>query len=269
MVSIIIPSRTEKFLDATIRSVLDNATGEIEVFPVLDGYDQMPELIRDPRVKYICLPFNGHMQKRQGINAAVSIARGEFVMSLDAHCIVAKGFDEVLARDCENGMVMIPRRYKLDGLNWTVNKDWPPVDFEYWMYQAYEKRYLKPHGWARPGHENIMIDDTLAFQGSCWIMRKSYFQKRGFMRIEGYTGWGQEDVELSLETWLSGGRVVVNKNTWYAHLFKGKTWGRMYRADNDQHNRSREWTFHYWCEERKDDFFKVLKQFAPIPNWPI
>ena len=38
MLSIAILSRTERFLNNTIKSILDNATGEIEVFPVLDGY---------------------------------------------------------------------------------------------------------------------------------------------------------------------------------------------------------------------------------------
>jgi hypothetical protein len=271
MLSIIIPSRQEKFLNNTIQDVLNNATREIEVFPVLDGYEvPEDEIIKDPRVKYIRLgPDNGTMRKREGINLAVSIAKGEFVMSLDAHCMVAKGFDEVLTRDCEDEMIMIPRRYKLEPISWTTRTDVPAIDYEYWMFDAYNKHYLKPYHWTRPGRENIMIDDTLTFQGSCWVMRKSYFQKMGFMKIEGYTGWGQEDVELAMETHTHGGRVVVNKNTWYAHLFKGNTFGRMYVANNLQHQRSRDYTYNYWCVERKDDFMKVLKKFAPIPNWTI
>ena len=214
-VSILIPSRKERFLNQTIQSVLDNATGQIEVIAIQDGYILSDsELIKDPRVYYINLPDMGHMQKRQGINAAVSIANGEFVMALDAHCMVAKGFDEILARDCTDNMIMIPRRYKLEPITWTTRKDFGYVDYEYWMYQEYLKGILKPYRWHRPERENIMIDDTLAFQGSCWFMRKDYFKKMGFMKVEGYTGWGQEDVELSMECWLNGGRVVVNKNTW-------------------------------------------------------
>jgi hypothetical protein len=267
LVTVIIPSRQETFLNNTIKDVLSNATGEIEVFPILDGYDT--ERINDPRVKYICLPNNGSMQKRQGINCAVSLAKGEYVMSLDAHCMVGKGFDEILSKDCEDNWIVIPRRYKLEPISWTTRKDTPPVDYEYWMKQEYDKCILKPYRWERPGHENLMIDDTLTFQGSCWFMKKSYFKRMGFMKTEGYTGWGQEDVELAMETWTTGGRCVVNKNTWYAHLFKGNTYGRMYKEVKGQHWESRQYAFKYWCVERKDEFMNLLKKFAPIPNWNL
>lgn len=271
MVSIIIPSRKEIFLNNTIQDVLNNATGEIEVFPILDGY-KLPdnELILDPRVKYISIPDNGAMQKRQGVNVAVSIAKGKYVMALDAHCMVGKGFDEILSHDCEDNWIVIPRRYKLEPISWTIREDVDPIDYEYWMWDSFNKDHiLKPYGWGARSIErkDYLIDDTLTMQASCWFMQKSYFEKMGFMKIKGYTGWGQEDVELVMETWTTGGRVVVNKNTWYSHLFKGKTFGRMYHASQSQHAESRRYTYDYWCNQRRDDFMKVLKKFAPIPKW--
>lgn len=274
MLSVIIPSRKERFLNQTIRDVLNNATGEIEVFPVLDGYGDEPyEPIIDPRVKYIVLPDTGSMQKRQGINTAVSIARGEYVMSLDAHCMVGKGFDEILAKDCEDNWIVIPRRLKFNPETWTLrlDDDHPPIDYEYWIWYEFKKGVLKPFRWDSRHYErkDIMIDDTLTFQGSCWFMKKSYFQKMGFMKVEGYTGWGQEDVELALECWTTGGRVVVNKNTWYAHLYKGSKYGRMYHTPMSQYWKSRNFAFDYWVNKRKDDFYKVLDKFKPIPKWPL
>ena len=59
MLSVIIPSRNEKFLDNTIRDVLAKASGEVEVIPILDGYDT--PRIEDPRVKYI------HFEERKGL----------------------------------------------------------------------------------------------------------------------------------------------------------------------------------------------------------
>ena len=100
MVSIIIPSRQERFLNNTVNDVLSNATGEIEVFVGLDGYDlPYEELIKDPRVYYVRLPmYKGWMNKRAIINQSVAIAKGKYVMALDAHCMVGKGFDEILKR---------------------------------------------------------------------------------------------------------------------------------------------------------------------------
>jgi glycosyltransferase involved in cell wall biosynthesis len=211
------------------------------------------------------------MQKRQAVNVAVSLARGKYVMCLDAHCMVGKGFDEILKKDCEENWIVIPRRYKLEPISWTIRKDVPPIDYEYWMLKEFNMGYLKPYRWDSRAIErkDIAIDNTLTFQGSCWFMYKSYFQKMGFMRIEGYTGWGQEDVELAMETWTTGGRVVVNKNTWYAHLYKGTKYGRMYSANQHQHAASRAYAFDYWCIQRKEEFLEVLRKFEPIPNWNI
>lgn len=35
-----------------------------------------------------------------------------------------------------------------------------------------------------------------------------------------YGSWGNQGIEVACKTWLSGGRVLVNHNTWYAHMFR-------------------------------------------------
>ena len=289
MLSIIIPSRTEKFLNKTILSVLQNAVGELEILVVLDGYENTPyEKIIDPRVKYISLPNNGQMQKRQGINTAVSIAKGEYVMSLDAHCCVAKGFDEVLTRDCTDNMIMVPRRYRIDIETWDKTKNDPriPIDYEYFMWQklipGFHDGAKKLKSGRFGGYKwdertkarwDIPIDDILTFQGSCWIMKKDWFKKCGFMKVDGYTGWGQEAESLSFTTWMTGGRVMVDKNTWYAHLHKGKTHGRMYEWNLDQIRQSYDYSFDFWIHNRPlkgriHNFHWLIEKFWPIPNFP-
>ena len=53
-VSIIIPARNEKYLEKTIRNVLENATGEIEIIAILDGYIPDPQInINDDRVIFV------------------------------------------------------------------------------------------------------------------------------------------------------------------------------------------------------------------------
>jgi len=279
MLSIIIPSRGEKFLNQTIQSVLDNATGDIEVFPIIDGYLlPLSEHIKDSRVKYLYLEAHGNaLQKRQGVNLGVSEAKGEYIMCLDAHCMMGKGFDEILAKDCDDNWIVVPRRLKLNAENWTIQNDQPPVDYHYWMWRyliggkgSHGFPELHDYRWDEKGLEkkDIMIDDTMTHQGSCWFMKKSYFQKIGF-EVKGYTGWGQELEELCLKTWTTGGRVVVNKNTWFAHLYKGAKWGRMYFMSKSQRDESMHYSYNYWCRERKNDFIKVINKFMPIPNYPL
>jgi len=273
MLSIIIPSRTEKFLNNTIQNVLDNATGEIEIFPVLDGYGDTPyEKIIDPRVKYISLPNNGQLQKRMGINAAVSISKGKYVMTLDAHCAVAEGFDEVLAKDCDDDWVVVPRRHRLEVEGW-VSTSWekPPIDYEYFMWQKITKdNRLSGYKWdvKTLARKDVLIDDIMTIQGSTWFMTRKWFDKMRFMKIAGYSGWGQEGEEIVMETWLRGGRVVVNKNTWYSHLHKGKRHGRMYHWRKRDIQVSYDYAYQYWVHDNKDWFINYINRFMPIPNWP-
>jgi len=279
MLSIAIPSRNEVFLRQTILDVLANAAGEIEVFPILDGYEPPPEeIVHDPRVTYLRMPLgDGKCHKRQGVNAMVEASRGEYVMTLDAHCMVGKGFDEILAKDCEENWMVVPRRYKLDAEHWRPHTELLPVDYEYWMWRflmggkgSHRFPELHDYRWDERTMErkDIMIDDKLTMQASCWFMHKKYFQDMGFMQVEGYTGWGQEAEELCLSIWTTGGRVVVNKNTWYAHLYKGAKYGRMYFMDTRQRDASMHYSYDFWVRQNREKFIQVVNKFMPIPRFP-
>ena len=275
MLTIAIPSKTEKFLQKTILDVLEKATGDIEILPILDGYE-LPknEIVHDPRVRYIHLPAVPYSQKRQGINLAVSQAKGEYVMSLDAHCMMAKGFDTQLAKDHKPNWVQIPRRNRLDADKWSLqpqSDNRPPIDYEYFMFPPMLKDH-SIHGFKWDARTlsrwDIPIDDTIQFQGSCWFMTKKWFKKMGFMQVEGYTGWGQEAEEISFTTWKNGGRVVTNKNTWYAHLHKGVAHGRMYHLSREENRRSYAYSYNKWIIENKEFFCGLIEKFAPLPGWP-
>lgn len=275
MLSIAIPSKNEVFLKRTILDCLEKAQGEIEIFPILDGYD-LPDdqIIIDPRVHYIKLDPKPYSQKRHGVNKAVSLAKGEYVMSLDAHCMLAPGFDLQLAKDHEHHWVQIPRRHRLDAENWSLQPQVdkrPPIDYEYIMWPL-QFNPVALHGfkWDSRTLErwDIAIDDTIQFQGSCWFMTKDWFLEMGFMQIEGYTGWGQEAEEISMTTWKNGGRVVTNKNTWYAHLHKGPKYGRMYHLSREENRRSYAYSYNKWVLENRDFFESLVEKFMPMPGWP-
>jgi len=275
MLSVIIPSKNELFLKRTILDVLEKATGEIEIFAVLDGYTIPPdEVVLDQRVHYVPLEERPYSQKRHAINLVVNtMAKGEYVMSLDAHCMMAPGFDTQLAKDHQPNWVQIPRRHRLDAENWclqTQSDDRPPIDYEYLMFTPlYKEHGLHGFKWdertlTRAGEA---IDDTLTFQGSCWFMTKEWFQERGFMNTA-YQGWGQEAEEISFETWKNGGRVATNKNTWYAHLHKGTKYGRMYFLSKDENVKSYAYSYQRWVVENREFFTALIRKFAPLPGWP-
>jgi hypothetical protein len=84
----------------------------------------------------------------------------------------------------------------------------------------------------------IEVDDLMTMQGSCWYIKKDYFNKLfpNGMDDENYGPFNHEAQELSNTVWLSGGRVVVDKAVHYAHYHKGKK-GKGYGFSREQYRR--------------------------------
>lgn len=272
-VSVLIPSRNELFLTNTIEDVLKKAAGEIEVLVYLD--EKPPERFVDG-VTYL------HSDKprgmRAGINACVKASTGEFLLKADGHCMFAEGFDEILRADMQDNWIVIPRRYSLDAENWHIEENGKsPRDYHYLCYPDPGKAHDQGmHGveWSRRGRErkHISIDDTPSFQGSCWFMKRTWFDFLGGMKEEGYGSFCQEPQELGNSTWLGGGEVKVNKKTWYAHLHKGKRYGRMYSRSHHEDTYGHNWSALYWMnnqwEKRIHDMGWLIEKFWPMPTWP-
>jgi glycosyltransferase involved in cell wall biosynthesis len=277
MISVIIPSRNERFLLDTVEDLLEKAREEIEVIPVLDGPHGDLSLPKDPRVRV--LQHERPTGMRTCINDGVAVANGEFLMKCDAHCIFAYDFDFMLKKFCEEHWLVIPRRYSIDGDNWVVNGSRSPVDYEHFNYP----RYRPPHiglytvPWnqrrdKRFGSNRCKIDDNMAFQGSCWFTTAEHFRTVIGRLDEEYFGmWAGEPQEMGLKTWLSGGRVVVNKYTWYAHLHKGKMW-KSYSKNRTDIRVGMARVVDYWMnnkwEGRKYDIEWLVNKFWPVPTWP-
>lgn len=92
MLSVVIPSHNDLYLHKTVASLFDNAIGEIEIVVVLDGYE--PKMPIDSRARVIRHGRNRGM--REAINTGVAASKGEYIMRLDEHCMVAPGFDIIL-----------------------------------------------------------------------------------------------------------------------------------------------------------------------------
>lgn len=221
--SVVIPDYKDPFLFSTIRDLLKNSElgDALEVIAVHDGYWPSPELyVIDPRVRYVHVGSNGGM--RRSINTGIAIARGEFFMRLDEHCCFAKGYDKALTDACKENEVMTARRYYLDPEKWEVMKDKGYVDYERLSIQRVTETTRKFAGlpWREmsKARAHIAIDETQAMQGSMWIANRKFFLKTvGELQTEGYGPLIQDSVEVCMKYWQAGGRLMLNKNTWFAH----------------------------------------------------
>jgi len=117
------------------------------------------------------------------------------------------------------------------------------------------------------------IDDTMSMQGSCWFMTKNHYDNflHG-MSEEGYGQFAQEAQELCNKTWLAGGAVKVNKKTWYAHLHKGKQYGRMYKMSDSANVAGINWSAKHWMNNEEPGMIHkidwLIEKFWPVPSWP-
>lgn len=279
MLSVLIPNRNSPFLTKTIEDVLAKATGEVEVIVNVD--ENWPErLIDDPRVIYI--HPSSPVGLREGINKCARLARGKYIMKSDDHCMFALGFDKALIDAHRDNWVQVPRRYALDAENWKIEERQDnkyPIDY---MYQDFPRKGKAnddgTHGveWRERRDErnspDYQIDDTPSMQGSCWFMTKEYFHKLNLMDETGYGQFAQEAQEIGFKTWLSGGALRVNKNTWYAHLHKGKHYGRFYKMPGGNAEAD-SWSAEHWLNNReagmKHTFdWLIDNKFPNMPGWP-
>jgi len=213
--SIIVPSYKDPLLQKTIDSLLQNAEGEIEVIAVLDGYWPSPQLREDKKVRVIHLGKNRGM--RGAINAGVLASKGKYIMRTDEHCIFGKGFDRIITETIEDNWIVTPRRYFLDVVKWEIMKD-PPVDYEKLVIQDGIKFAGQRWISRTKDRKDIMIDETMAMQGSCWLMKRNWWDKIiGELQTDGYGPLYQDSHEMVFKTWKAGGKLMVNKNTWFAH----------------------------------------------------
>jgi glycosyltransferase involved in cell wall biosynthesis len=293
--SILIPARNEQFLAQTIENILINIKGDTEVIAILDGAWADPQIPDDKRVTLVYHPES--IGQRAATNEAARLARGKYIMKCDAHCSFNRGFDVELTQECEDDWTVVPRMYNLHAFNWVCQKcghetyqgpkrceeckstdvvmdilwkrrksrrtDFAKFDsvlrFGYW--RAYEKR---------PEAQGD-IADVMCCVGACWMMPKARYWELGGVD-EGHGSWGQMGVEIACKSWLSGGRQVVNKRTWFAHMFRTqKGFGFPYPISRGDQDRAREYSRWLWQGGNWDKAIHPLSwlvdKFAPVPGW--
>lgn len=295
MLSILIPARNEMFLARTVEDILSNIEGDTEIIVVLDGAWADPGLPIDPRLTVVYLPES--IGQRAATNLAARIAKGKYLMKCDAHCAFDKGFDVKLCSEMQDDWTMVPRMYNLHVFDWVCPdghtryqgpsgpctqcgklterkmlwqaKPSPETDF-----MRFDSN-LKFQYWSqfkkRPEARGD-IADTMSILGACFLLTKEKYWELDICD-EQHGSWGQQGTEVACKTWLSGGRLVVNKKTWFAHMFRtqGKDFGFPYPLSNGDVEKARAYSVNLWKGKKWPkaihDLEWLINKFAPVPGW--
>jgi glycosyltransferase involved in cell wall biosynthesis len=278
-VSILIPARgeTEENLTRTINSIWDSAKGEFEVIIGFDGpsYYDFGELVKT-------IHFPSVVGIKTNINAMAAMATGKYIYKSDAHCRFGVGFDEILKDEMQDDWIVMPR-FKIIKDDWSIQERDGQEEFYDYFYLCCP--FTDPKGfrfkagghWKEKTQANLplQIDETPQIHGSGWFMTKDrYFELGGFPNIDPY-GHAQEPIWLAMKNWMAGGKVMVNKNTWYAHLHQQGN-KRGYHMDKVQEDRSYKIAADFFVGNKWDDtwpkkvmsFEQFVEKFMPMPTWP-
>jgi len=274
-VSVLIPARNERYLVQTVTDVFAKAVGDVEVIVVLDGPTKYP--LPAPRPQLIFSHNSQSKGLRAAINTAAGMAKGKYLLKIDGHCALAPGYDQVLQQDYEANWVVVPRCYhQLDTRHWkpASNSQWTDYYFLScpWKNVRYPSLFMmKDCGWSTRDQDKkeMLIDDEMTFIGSCWFMSTDHFHsKLGGLNTVAFGNFA-ENQEIGLKTWLGGGRVIVNKNTWYAHL-QQKDPDRGYQLSRNAIFKSHVAIAKYFVNnqwpERMHDFAWLVEKFWPLPT---
>jgi len=106
------------------------------------------------------------------------------------------------------------------------------------------------------------------------VTRDKYFDLN--LCDEEFGSWGSQGIEVACKTWLSGGKVICNHKTWYAHLFRTQggskgDFGFPYRhgikGPNFARKALREIFFNNKWEKQIHPLHWLVEKFWPIPGW--
>jgi len=304
LLSVIIPARNEEFLTHTVDDILKNIKGDTEIIIICDGYWPNPPIKADPRVNLVHHEVS--IGQRAATNEGVNLSDSKYIMKCDAHCSFDKGFDVKLMADCEYDWTVTPTMYNLHVFDWEckicgertyqgplpsvcserdgVETDCKGTEFEkviVWTAKRnprsefyYFDKNLKFQYWRdfkkRPEAKHD-IADTLGNLGACFFMHRERFLELGGLD-EKHGSWGQLGTEVSCKSWLSGGRQVTNKKTWFSHLFRTQAdFGFPYRHEDGARRHAKRYSKELWLGNKwplaKHDLNWLIDKFAPVPDW--
>jgi glycosyltransferase involved in cell wall biosynthesis len=302
--SILIPARNEMFLAKTIENILENIEADTEIIAVLDGKWADPPIKDHNRVNIIYVPEA--IGQRAATNLACKLSKAKYVMKVDAHCSFDKGFDRIMIENMQDNWTMVPIMRNLWAFDWKCYKcGWKkyqgptPTKCEQCGDTKHMRRKILWIGKPRPQSVSYCFDatphfqyfnsysklpevlkmkedtgftETMSLQGSCFMMTRDKYWELNICD-ESFGSWGNQGIEVAAKTWLSGGKVMVNHKTWYAHMFRtqGGDFSFPYQQSGNEVSRCKAKVRDMFWKNKYDKQIYPLRwlveRFMPVKGW--
>ncbi len=307
--SIVIPARNEEFLARTIQDILEHIEADTEIIAVLDGQWASPGIPQHERVNVIYVPEA--IGQRAAGNIGAKLAQGKYIWKSDAHCSFDQGFDRKMLeffKEVGDDVTAVPIMKNLHVFDWKcftcgykeyqdkfavgakkvcrkcggdrVRRQmvWKPRRGTHASSYCFDStpKFSYFEDWKhRPPYETDLKEkgytESMSLQGSCFVLTKErYFSLP--ICDETLGNWGNQGIEVACKTWLSGGRVLVNHKTWYAHCFRTKTeFGFPWPVSGRDQERTKKKVKDLLWEGKYDKALHpvswLVDKFWPVPGW--
>lgn len=179
--------------------------------------DKMKPFIKSNLINFM------RTSKREGLIRArlfgAKVAQGDVLIFLDSHVEANRGWLEPLLRvvqdnkttiacpiiDIINSDTLVYSASPMvkGGMNWALNFKWDSIPSE--KLKTYDD-FIKP-----------VESPTMA--GGLYAIDRDYFYHLGAYD-QGMDLWGGENIELSLRTWMCGGRILILPCSRLGHIFR-------------------------------------------------
>jgi hypothetical protein len=301
--SILIPARNEMWLKDTVEDILKNKEGNTEIIVGLDESWADPQIDDHPD---LTLVHTGQIYGQRGMtNQLCKLSRAKYVAKCDAHCAFDKGFDVKLMSKMQDNWTVVPVMRNLWAFDWECQKchyktyqgktpvscpkcdnttDFKrekvwigksnPQSFSYCFDSEPHFQYFKEYR-DRPEYKEQLktgITDSMSLQGSFFMLtREKYWELN--ICDESFGSWGSQGLEVAIKTWLSGGRVVCNHDTWYAHMFRtqGGDFSFPYKQKESKIQEAKALAkdifFNNKWERAIHPLSWLIDRFYPVPGW--
>lgn len=306
--SILIPARNEMFLNNTIDDIVKHCEADTEIIVVLDGAWADPGIPKNERVNVIYVPEA--IGQRAATNLACQLSKAKYVMKVDAHCAFDQGFDRKMIEAFQktgDNVTMVPVMRNLWVFDWKCYRcGWKkyqggmPKQCEQCRDSRYLRRKMVWIGKRNPSstsycfdtkpqfkyfedykHRQEYIKDkaekgitkTMSLQGSCFMLTRDKYWDLNICD-EKFGNWGNQGIEVACKTWLSGGEVLVNHATWYAHLFRTQhdfnfPWPVSGRKQEETKKKVRDFLWSNTWNKQIRPLSWLINRFSPVPTWTL
>lgn len=300
--SFLIPARNEMWLARTVQDLLDHTSDQSEIIVGIDSEHAGDPVPEHPRVTVLRthIPIGQRaMTKQLG-----RLSKAKYICKADAHTSYDQDWDVKMLKAFEetgDDVTMVSVMRNLHVFDWVCKNGhrryqspsgpctecgepterdvvWfpkpNPASTSYRFDTELHFQYFREWKRSKTYKEQLKtgLTDTMSLQGSLFMMtRDRYFDLD--MDDEAFGSWGAQGSTIACKTWLSGGRCVVNHNTWYAHLFRtqGGDFSFPYKQDNKQVEQARERSRRLFLdntwEHQTLPLSWLVDKFEPVPDW--